>query len=194
MNKTLLVVATNNAHKLQEIRAMLGAHFQIKGMAEMGFSEDIIEDADTFAGNALIKARTIAAKLNCDCIADDSGLVVEALNGEPGVFSARYAGEPKSDLRNLQLVLEKLGSETNRKAYFITALAYVHQGLDYVFDGRVSGTILKETKGVKGFGYDPIFIPDGFDRSFAEMSPEEKNVLSHRARAIEKFLEFVKAF
>ncbi len=193
MNKQTLVVATNNSHKLEEIKAMLAEFFEVKGMAEVGFADDIVEDADSFAGNALIKARTIASKMNCDCIADDSGLVVSALGGEPGIYSARYAGEPKSDTRNLELVLEKLGDAADRSAYFITALAYVHGGLEYVFEGRVYGSIIPESKGGKGFGYDPVFIPEGFDRTFAEMSPDEKNALSHRSRAIEKFLEFIKA-
>ena len=193
MNKRTLVVATNNTHKLEEINAMLSDHFEIKGMSEMGFTEEIVEDADSFAGNALIKARTIAAKLKCDCIADDSGLVVAALGGEPGIYSARYAGEPKDDVKNLEKVLTNLKDQKDRSAYFITALAYVHQGLEYVFEGRVCGEIISETKGLKGFGYDPIFVPDGFDKSFAEMLPDQKNALSHRARAIEKFIEFINA-
>lgn len=193
MSKKILVVATNNNHKLGELKTMLADFFEVKGMAEMGFHDDIVEDADTFSGNALIKARTIARKLSCSCIADDSGLEVDALNGEPGIYSARYAGEPKSDTRNLEKVLEKLGDEPNRKAKFTAVIAYVHNGLEYVFEGNVEGSILAETKGEKGFGYDPIFIPKGFDKTFAQMTADEKNALSHRARAVEKFLEFVKA-
>ncbi len=193
IDKPLLVVATNNAHKLEELKVMLADHFTVKGMAEVGFDKDIPEDADTFAGNALIKASTIARELNCTCIADDSGLEVDALNGAPGVYSARYAGEPKSDERNLQKVLTDIDGNNNRNARFVTALAYIHKGLEYVFEGEVKGTLLTEKRGSNGFGYDPIFVPNGFKESFAEISADKKNALSHRARAIEKFVAFISA-
>ncbi len=194
MNKlSLLVVATNNAHKLEELKAMLAEHFEVKGMAEVGFTDDIPEDAETFAGNALIKARTISSKMNCSCIADDSGLQVDALNGEPGVYSARYAGEPKSDKRNLDKVLEGIKDADNRRARFVTSLAYIHNSLEYVFQGEVKGHLITVERGTNGFGYDPIFVPEGFTETFAEMSSDKKNALSHRARAIDKFLEFIKA-
>lgn len=192
-NKTTLIVATNNAHKLEEIKQMLSDHFEVKGMAEAGFNEDIPEDADTFAGNALVKARTIASKTGSFCIADDSGLEVMALDRRPGVYSARYAGEPKDDLRNMNKVLEELSGNSNRSARFVTALAYVKEGLEYVFEDEVKGNLLEQGRGSNGFGYDPIFIPEGFESTFAEMTSSQKNALSHRARAIEKFLEFIEA-
>lgn len=191
MSKRQLVVATNNKHKLEELKAMLADHFEVKGMAEMGFDQDIPEDADTFAGNSLIKARTIANALNCECIADDSGLEVEALGGKPGVYSARYAGEPKSDERNLQKVLDEIEASDNRNARFVTTIAYIKNNLEYVFEGEVKGTLIKEKRGSNGFGYDPIFVPNGHQETFAEISAEAKNALSHRADAIRKFVEFL---
>ncbi len=192
-NKPTLVVATNNAHKLEELKALLASFFTVKGMAEVGFVDDIAEDADTFAGNALIKARTISTALNCRCLADDSGLEVEALHGEPGVYSARYAGEPKDDQKNLEKVVENLAGNSNRNARFVTVVAYINNGLEYVFEGTVDGTLLEAGRGSHGFGYDPIFVPNGYNRTFAEMLSEEKNALSHRARAVEKFVAFIAA-
>ncbi|MES2627906.1 MAG: RdgB/HAM1 family non-canonical purine NTP pyrophosphatase [Bacteroidota bacterium] len=189
----LLVVATNNTHKLDELRDMLAAHFEVKGMTEVGFTDDIPEDADTFAGNALIKARTIAGKLDCACLADDSGLSCDALNGAPGVYSARYAGEPKDDRANLLKLLNDLEHSADKTARFVTSLAFIRNGLEYVFDGEVQGQIIADPRGTHGFGYDPVFVPDGHAETFAEMTSGQKNALSHRARAIEKFLVFIEA-
>jgi XTP/dITP diphosphohydrolase len=191
MNKDLsLVFATNNQHKLDEVRQMLDGLVEVKSLADIGFYEDIPENEDTFEGNALVKARVIYQFCGLPCIADDSGLKVEALGGEPGVYSARYAGVPKNDENNLRKVLQQLEGSDNRRAAFVTVLAYISNGLEYVFEGVVPGTITKEKRGSHGFGYDPVFMPDGHDRTFAEMIAAEKNALSHRARAVAAFKEF----
>ncbi len=194
MNKNSLpqlLFATNNAHKLEEVKAILGHNFEILSLADKGIVEDVPETAPTFAGNALLKARTISEKYGLDCMADDSGLEVEALNGEPGIYSARYAGELKNDEANLQKVLVKLSEKTNREARFVTVVALVRNGLDYVFEGEVKGQIIREKRGVNGFGYDPIFVPEGFEKTFAELSSEEKNAISHRSRAVAKLSAFL---
>lgn len=191
--RKLLVLATNNKHKLDELKALLSDHFSVVGMAEVGFDTEIPEDADSFRGNALIKARAIASKLKCACLADDSGLEVLALNAAPGVYSARYAGEPKDDEKNLQKILFEMQGKQVRNARFVTALAFINNGLEYLFEGEVKGEIIFQKRGAHGFGYDPIFVPDGHTETFAEMSPIKKNALSHRARAVEKFMEFVNA-
>ncbi len=184
--KQKLVIASNNKHKIEEIKAIIGDRFDLLSMNDIGFHEDIVEDADTFIGNALIKARTIYNKFNLNCFADDSGLVIESLNNEPGVYSARYAGEPTNHENNINKVLEKLQGIENRNAKFVSVIALIIDGKEFLFDGEVEGTIRKEKKGSKGFGYDPIFEPKGYQITFAEMSEDEKNAISHRARALAK--------
>lgn len=184
--KKRLVVASNNKHKIEEIKFILADRFDLVSMEEIGFTDDIIEDADTFIDNAFIKARTIHQKFNCNCFADDSGLMIEALNNEPGVYSARYAGEPVDHQKNIDKVLQKMQNIENRSAKFVTVIALILDGKEYHFEGEVLGTIRRERSGNKGFGYDPIFEPIGYNITFAEMSEEQKNAISHRARALAK--------
>ena len=186
-----LVFATNNNHKLIEVRKMLSAHFEIMGMEEAGIVDDIPENEPTLEGNAREKARYLYRKLGVNVFADDTGLEIDALNGEPGVFSARYAGHEKNSANNMQLVLQKLKGNTNRAAQFRTAICLIYHGNEYIFEGIVKGEILEEKKGEAGFGYDPIFQPDGYSSSFAEMDLDEKNKISHRGRAIEKLVDFL---
>lgn len=182
--KKKLVVASNNKHKLEEIKYILADRFELVSMEDIGFREDIIEDGTTFIENAFIKARTIHQKFNCNCFADDSGLIVEALNNEPGVYSARYAGEPVDHDKNIEKVLLNMQNVSNRNAKFVTVIALILDGEEYYFEGEVLGTIRTERSGNKGFGYDPIFQPNGYDITFAEMTEQEKNAISHRARAL----------
>lgn len=182
--KHKLVIASNNKHKLEEINSILANKYDLLSMAEIGFHEEIIEDADTFIGNAFIKARTIHSKYHCNCFADDSGLMIEALNNEPGVYSARYAGEPTNHENNIDKVLKKMQGIKNRKAKFVTVIALILNDKEYHFEGEVRGTIRTERSGTKGFGYDPIFEPEGYNITFAEMAEEEKNAISHRAKAL----------
>lgn len=182
--KKKLVVASNNKHKLEEIKYILADRFELVSMGDIGFREDIIEDGTTFIENAFIKARTIHQKFNCNCFADDSGLIVEALNNEPGVYSARYAGEPVDHDKNIEKVLLNMQNVSNRNAKFVTVIALILDGEEYYFEGEVLGTIRTERSGNKGFGYDPIFQPNGYDITFAEMTEQEKNAISHRARAL----------
>lgn len=187
-----LLLATNNPHKVDEIRSKLGDTLQIKTLNELGFYDDIPETSDTLQGNASQKAHFLFDKFGCNCFADDTGLEVEALNGEPGVYSARYAGEEKSSEANMKKLLEKLQGQENRKARFRTVISLFWDGTEYFFEGIVYGTILTEKHGTEGFGYDPIFQPEGYDKSFAELSMAEKNTISHRGRAVEKLLAFLK--
>ncbi len=184
--KQKLIIASNNKHKIEEIKTIIGNRFDLLSMNDIGFHEDIVEDADTFIGNALIKARTIYNKYQLNCFADDSGLIVESLNNEPGVYSARYAGEPTNHENNINKVLDKLKGIENRKAKFVSVIALIIDGQEFLFEGEVEGTIRKEKKGSNGFGYDPIFEPKGYQITFAEMSEEEKNAISHRAKALAK--------
>ena len=188
MNKIKLVFATNNAHKLEEVSQMLGDRYEILGLQQIGCNEDIPETADTLEGNALIKARYVKEKYGFDCFADDTGLEVEALGNEPGVYSARYAGIDKDSEANMNKVLAKLEGQANRNARFRTVIAYVTDAGETLFDGIVEGEILTEKRGGKGFGYDPIFMPKGFDVTFAEMDAASKNEISHRGRATRLFI------
>ena len=190
MNKLKLVFATNNQHKLEEVRAML-TNFEIVSLAEINCFEDIPETADTLEGNAILKANFITEKYGLDCFADDTGLEVEALNNEPGVYSARYAGEDNNAEANMNKLLKNLENTQNRKAQFKTAIALNIQGKQFIFEGVCKGTILTEKRGNSGFGYDPIFMPNGFKRSFAEMDMNEKGNISHRGKAIEKLVTFL---
>lgn len=184
--KHRIVVASNNKHKIEEIKSILANRYDLLSMEEIGFYDEIIEDADTFVGNALIKARTIHQKFNCNCLADDSGLLIEALNNEPGVYSARYAGEPVNHDFNIEKVLLKMKGIENRKAKFVTVLVLILNNEEFIFEGEVHGTIRIERSGIKGFGYDPIFEPLGYNITFAEMEEAEKNAISHRAKALAK--------
>lgn len=186
-----LVFATNNAHKLDEVRNILGDTFEILGMAQIGCHDDIEETADTFAGNALIKARYIKEKYGYDCFADDSGLEIEALGGAPGVYSARFAGEGHNSEKNMDKVLSLMQGKSNRNARFCTVVALVTDEGEHTFEGEIKGEILDERRGEGGFGYDPIFRPENETLTFAEMGDDRKNAISHRARAVKKLAEFL---
>ena len=187
-----LVFATNNRHKLDEVRAILGNKIEILSLNDIDCHDDIPETADTLEGNALIKARYIHEKFGVDCFADDTGLEVEALNGEPGVYSARYAGEDCNPEANMYKLLQNLTGENNRNAQFRTVIALIINGEEKLFNGIVKGTISREKMGNAGFGYDPIFIPEGFSESFAQMTSEMKNSISHRYRATEELSNYLK--
>lgn len=186
-----IVFATNNAHKLRELREIAGGKFEILSLADIDCHDDIPETADTLEGNALIKARYIKDNYGYDCFADDTGLEIEALGGEPGVFSARYAGDDCNSERNIDKVLENLSGVENRAARFVTVIALMLEGETYTFEGEVKGEILTERHGEGGFGYDPIFKPVEAECSFAEMSADEKNRISHRGRAVSKLFSFL---
>jgi non-canonical purine NTP pyrophosphatase, rdgB/HAM1 family len=192
-NKELkkLVFATNNLHKLEEARAILAGQFEVISLAEIGCHDEIPETADTLEGNSLIKARWVKEKYGYDCFADDTGLMVEALDGAPGVYSARYAGEHCTFADNVNKMLHEMNGKQNRKAYFATVISLILNGETKTFEGRVDGTIATEAHGNEGFGYDPIFIAEESGRSFAEMTPEEKNAISHRGRAMRKLAEYL---
>ena len=187
-----LVFATNNKHKLDELQAILGTQFSLLSLKEIGCNEEIPEEQPTLEGNAKQKSSFIFDKYGYNCFADDTGLEIEALNGEPGVYSARYAGEEKSAEANMNKVLQKLAKIKNRKARFRTVISLIIDGTENQFEGIVEGTIISEKKGASGFGYDPIFQPDGFQETFAEMNLADKNKISHRARAVQKLIEFLK--
>lgn len=188
--KTKLVFATNNAHKLEEVRAILGNNYEVLSLADINLHEDIPETAGTLEGNSLQKAQYVKQHFGLDCFADDTGLEVDALNGEPGVYSARYAREGHDSEANLSKLLLKMNKKRNRKARFRTIVALI-QGEDiHLFEGIVNGTIIKERRGEGGFGYDPIFVPEGYSQTLAEIG-EEKNKISHRARAIAKLADFL---
>jgi XTP/dITP diphosphohydrolase len=190
--KKKLVVATNNAHKLEEISAILGDEMELLSLKDIGCEADIPETADTLEGNARQKARYIYENYQLDCFADDTGLEVEALDGAPGVFSARYAGNGHDSEANMQKLLRELEGKQNRKAQFRTAICLIMGGEEYLFEGIVKGKIIEEKRGSAGFGYDPIFVPEGFDKTFAELGNEVKNTVSHRALAVEKLCRFLK--
>ncbi|STD59336.1 RdgB/HAM1 family non-canonical purine NTP pyrophosphatase [Empedobacter falsenii] len=185
-----LIFATHNNNKVKEVTKMLPSYLSMKSLTDINFFDEIEETGTTFEENAQLKAKTIFDKTGKNIFADDSGLVIEALDGAPGVYSARYAGTGK-DEDNIAKALKELEGETNRKAYFISIFCLILDGKEYFFEGRVNGTIATEIMGDNGFGYDPIFIPDGFSKSFAQMSPEEKNAISHRGKAVEKLNDFL---
>lgn len=187
-----IVFATNNKHKLEEITRLLDGQHEIVSLEQIGCHDDIPEDHDTLQENALQKARYVKEHYGYDCFADDTGLEIEALNFEPGVYSARYAGAAKDSTANMRKVLEKMDGIENRKARFRTVIALLLHDKEYIFEGRVDGEILPEKHGDAGFGYDPIFRPAGFAASFAEMPLDEKNKISHRGRATQKLCEFLK--
>lgn len=186
-----LLFATNNNHKLREIQAMIPDSIVLMSLADIDYTDDIAETADTLEENAMIKARTIYNITGIATFADDTGLEIECLGGEPGVRSARYAGESKNMDDNIEKVLRLMAGETNRKARFRTVIALIVDGKEYSFEGIIGGTIISEKRGNSGFGYDPIFIPDGKTETFAEMTPEEKNMISHRSAALAKLAGFL---
>lgn len=187
-----LVFATNNRHKLDEVRAIVGDRVEVLSLNDIGCHDDIPETADTLQGNALIKARYIHEKFGVDCFADDTGLEVEALDGAPGVYSARYAGEECDSEANMQKLLQNLTGKSNRNAQFRTVIALIIKGEEKLFNGIVKGTITEEKRGDSGFGYDPVFVPEGFSESFAQMSGEMKNSISHRYRATLELSNYLK--
>ena len=190
--KKKLVVATNNAHKLEEIAAILGDEMELFSLKDINCHAEIPETADTLEGNARQKAMYIYENYGMDCFADDTGLEVDALNGAPGVFSARYAGDGHDSEANMQKLLKELEGKENRKAQFRTAICLIMEGKEYLFEGIVKGAIIEEKRGGAGFGYDPIFVPEGYDQTFAELGNDIKNTISHRARAVEKLCKFLK--
>ena len=192
MNKNKIVFVTNNPHKIREINSAIDNKIEIMGLKDLGFDEPIEEPYDTLEENARAKSSVIWEKFGYDCFADDTGLEVDALNGRPGVRSARYAGEDGNAENNIQKLLEELKSIDNRQARFRTVISLFFNDREYLFEGVVEGTILKEKHGAGGFGYDPVFQPEGYDISFAEMPLEEKNKISHRGKAVRKLIEFLK--
>lgn len=188
-----LIFATHNQHKTQEVLEILGGKWDVKNLHDLGCEEEIPETSDTLKGNALQKAQYVYEKYGVDCFADDTGLEVEALDGRPGVYSARYAGEHCSFADNVNKMLKEMDGKNNRKACFKTVIALILKGKTYFFEGRVDGEILTAATGEAGFGYDPIFRPDGFEKSFAEMSADDKNAISHRGRAMQKLVQFLNA-
>ncbi|MDB5061827.1 MAG: non-canonical purine diphosphatase [Mucilaginibacter sp.] len=186
-----LVFATNNRHKLEEVAAKLNGKIKLLSLDDIGCHADIAETGQTFAANASIKSRYIYNQYQLNCFGDDSGLEIEALNNEPGIYSARYAGAHGNHQANIAKVLDKLKSSDNRKARFRTVISLIWGGEEHFFEGTVEGTIRHELSGSDGFGYDPIFEPDGYDITFAQMSMDEKNSISHRGRAMDKLIAFL---
>lgn len=186
-----LLFATNNAHKLAEVQAVLGPGFELTTPRDCGVTEEIPETCDTLEGNASQKAHYLCDRTGLNCFADDTGLEVAALGGAPGVHSARYATDGHDFRANNRLLLKNLEGQTDRRARFRTVIALLLDGREYRFEGIVEGRIIDREAGTEGFGYDPIFVPDGFDKTFAEMSADEKNAVSHRGRAVRQLVEFL---
>lgn len=187
---TTLIFATHNQHKLLEVKTLLPETILLKSLTDISWTDEIEETANTLEGNALLKARSIYQKTGFNCFADDSGLEVTSLHGAPGVYSARYAGPQKNDQDNMNKLLHELENKTNRSACFKTVIALILDGQEHVFVGQIDGEIISEKRGDKGFGYDPVFVPNGFNQTFAEMTSEEKNAISHRAKAVKKLISF----
>lgn len=187
-----LVFSTNNEHKLEEVRAKIGKYYQLLSLKDLGDDVDIPEIGETLEENAMIKANYIWEKYGYNCIADDTGLEVKALNNAPGVYSARYAGEQKKSEDNVIKLLNELKGVENREARFRTILALIIDGKKYLFEGKVEGSITQLAKGDSGFGYDPVFQPKGYDKTFAELTLNEKNKISHRAKALEELVMFLR--
>lgn len=186
-----LAFASNNKNKIKEIQLLLPDYFEIVSLENLGCTEDIPETANTIEGNAILKANYVSQKYNIPCFADDSGLEVEVLDGAPGVYSARYAGEPKNDSNNIDKLLLNLENQPNRKANFKTVICLNINNEQQLFEGKIFGTITNERVGDNGFGYDSIFIPDGYTKTFAEMTTEEKSKISHRGIAVHKLIHFL---
>ncbi|OWR14414.1 RdgB/HAM1 family non-canonical purine NTP pyrophosphatase [Chryseobacterium sp. VAUSW3] len=185
-----ILIATHNQHKKEEIQQILGDDFKVTSLTDYDIHDEIVEDGTSFHENALIKAKYCFERTGKPSLGDDSGLVVESLGGRPGIYSARYAGNHDFG-KNMAKVLEEMQNEENRKAYFVTVMCLVDQTGEYYFEGRVYGNLIHEIRGEKGFGYDPIFVPENHEITFAEMKAEDKNKISHRKQAIEKFLNFL---
>lgn len=186
-----IIFATNNAHKLAEVEALLGGGFELSTPREHGITEDIPEEQSTLEGNASQKSHYIHARTGCNCFADDTGLEVYALGGEPGVHSARYATDGHDFAANNRRLLRELAGRSDRRARFRTVISLILDGEEHLFEGIVEGSIAEREAGCGGFGYDPLFVPEGAGRTFAEMSPEEKNALSHRGRAVAKLVDYL---
>lgn len=189
-----LVFATANPHKIREVKEILGNRYHIISLADIGCTEDIPETQDTFAGNALQKARYVKANYGHDCFAEDTGLEVDALDGAPGVYTARYAGPQRDTEANMQRVLEQLADTGLRSARFRTVIALLMEGKEYLFEGIAEGSIADTPRGEQGFGYDPIFIPKDYDQTFAELDSKEKNAISHRGKAVDKLTTFLRNY
>ncbi len=188
-----LVFATNNAHKLEEVQAIIGNKFNLQSLTDIGCHDDIPETGVTFHENAQQKTDYLVERFAVDCFGDDSGLEIDSLNGEPGVYSARYSGS-RDMVQNIDLVLARMDGVSSRTARFKTVISLFLEGKQYFFEGAIEGQIIEECRGDGGFGYDPIFIPDGYSRTFAEMSGAEKNLISHRSIAVSKMAEFLKGY
>ena len=188
----MIVFATSNPHKVKEVNQLLNGQFEVVSLKDIGCEEDIPETSPTIEGNALQKARYVFGKYGANCFSEDTGLEITALGGEPGVLSARYAGEDKDPTANMDLVLKKLADNTDRSARFKTVIALIVDGKEHIFAGICNGSIRREKSGTDGFGYDPIFQPDGFEVTFAEMTAAEKNAVSHRGKAVRKLVAFLK--
>lgn len=186
-----IVFATNNQHKLEEVRSMIGSYFEVLSLRDIDCNEEIPENGSTFEENAISKARYIKDNYGYDCFADDSGLEVKALNNAPGVYSARYAGEPSNSQRNIEKLMREMQGKEERLARFRTCIAYISDREKEIFEGCVEGYIIDTLRGFNGFGYDPLFVPCGYDITFAEMSSDEKNKISHRAIAVQKLIEYL---
>ncbi len=189
-----LIIATTNENKIREIRQMLPQGIELLSLAEIGYHDEIEETGKTLNENALIKVRAIYLNKFCNCFGEDTGLEIYALNKEPGVNSARYAGPQRLSEDNMNLVLEKLSNHEDRRARFRTIIALILDKKEYLFEGIVEGQIIQEKRGIAGFGYDPIFVPDGYNKTFAEMDSIEKNKISHRGQAVRKFIEFLGSY
>lgn len=187
-----IIFATNNRHKLEEVQAVLGSGFTLVTPSEIGITEDIAETGSTLEENASIKSRYLFERTGQDCFADDTGLEVETLDGAPGVYSARYAGTAHDSEANMALLLKNMEDKTNRRARFRTVISLILDGQEHLFEGIVEGEIIHQRQGKEGFGYDPIFVPDGYTETFAQMGAEEKNRISHRGRAVEKMAAFLR--
>ena len=186
-----LVFATQNRNKVAELKVLVPPQISVMGIGELGFDKELLETSETLKGNALQKVHQVYLELKQNCFADDTGLEIEALNNEPGVYSARYAGTPSNADKNISLVLEKMEGFPNRKARFRTIIASIINGEEKTFEGIIEGEIIQEKRGTNGFGYDPIFVPDGSELTFGQMPLEEKNKFSHRSKAIQKFIDYL---
>ncbi len=189
-----LLFATHNQNKFKEVKSLIPPFIELLSLNDVNVETDVEETSDTIEGNALLKARTIYHQTGVNCFADDSGLLVDALNGAPGVYSARYAGEQKNDGDNVRKLISNLHDVTNRGAYFKTVIALIIDGKEHLFEGIINGHIITEKRGNNGFGYDPIFMPDGYDKTFAEMNLDTKNTISHRAIALKKVVNYLTTF
>lgn len=186
-----IIFSTNNQHKLEEVRQILSQKYKVLGLKDIGFNGDIPETGKTLKENALIKSKFVNETFGVDCFSDDTGLEIDALDGRPGVFSARYAGEEGNAEKNISKVLQELGSSKNRSARFKTVISLILDQKEYFFEGIAEGKIIESKRGAEGFGYDPIFIPEGYSQTFAEMPSEQKNKISHRVKAVDKLFAFL---